>query len=104
MNRTYITDLTHYLDDTGEVPQGIPSEARQLASFLGLIVDAVTSRFPETESGIQTGIRCRGSGCKGMIVAELAHYNEPVRWHCLECGDRGTISNWQKTKWDNVGS
>jgi hypothetical protein len=104
MNRTYVTDLMHYLDDTGEVPQGIPTEARQLASFLGLIVDAVTSRFAETESGIQTAIRCRARGCQGMIIAALADYKEPVHWHCPKCGDRGTISNWQKTKWDNVGS
>jgi len=104
MNQTYVTDLTHYLDDVGEVVQRIPTEARQLASFLALIVDAVTSRFPQTHSGIETGIRCRGSGCKGMIIAALAHYEEPVHWHCLECGDNGTISNWQGTKWDNVGS
>lgn len=104
MSQTYITDLTHYLDDTGEVPQGIPTEARQLASFLGLIVDAVTSRFPETESGIETGIRCRGSGCQAMIIAALDRYEDPVHWHCIECGDNGTISNWQTTKWDNVRS
>lgn len=103
MNRAYITDLTHYLDDTGEVVQGIPAEARQLASFLVLIVDAVTSQFPRTEFGIETGIRCRSSGCQGMIDAALSHYEEPVRWQCLECRDNGTISNWQRTKWDNVG-
>jgi hypothetical protein len=104
MSRTYVTDLTHYLDEAGDIPQGIPAEARQLASFLALIVDAVTSRSPDDESETETGIRCRGSRCHGTILAALTHYEEPVKWHCPECGDKGVISNWQRTKWDNVGS
>ena len=41
MPGTYVTDLRHYLDDDGELAD-MPAEAKQLASFLVLIVDAVT--------------------------------------------------------------
>jgi hypothetical protein len=30
---TYVTDITHYVDDQGEVSAEMPREARQLASF-----------------------------------------------------------------------
>lgn len=102
MNQTYVTDLTHFLDDHGEVPKEAPAHIRQMASFLALIVDSVTSQIPETTSGIETGIRCRSTGCQGLIVASVDDYESPVNWDCMECGDRGTISNWQTTKWDNV--
>ena len=42
MSGTYVTDITHYLDDEGELPEEMPGPARKLASFLVLLIDAVT--------------------------------------------------------------
>ncbi len=102
MDGAYITNLTHFLDDKGEIPKQIPREARELASFLALIVDKVTSDFLTTDNGIDTGIRCRSKGCMGEIIGALDGIDEPVHWYCLDCGHNGVISNWQRSKWDNT--
>lgn len=102
MPQTYITDMTHFLDASGEIPADIPKEGRELASFLALIVDEVTSAFPDSDCGVDTGIRCRTKGCPGQIVGALDDLGEPIHWCCIECGHSGVVSNWQKTKWDNT--
>ena len=45
MSGTYVTDITHYLDDDGELPTELPSPARKLASFLVLVIDEVTQQL-----------------------------------------------------------
>ena len=35
----YLTDITHYLDDKGELPAEMPGPAHRLASFLVLVID-----------------------------------------------------------------
>jgi len=98
----YITDLTHFLDKTGNIPKNIPKEARNLASFLALIVDEVTRCFPRTGKGIETSIKCFKPTCNANVIAALDIYDSPVKWHCPNCGNTGTISNWQNLKWDNT--
>lgn len=99
---SYITDLRHFLDEAGEIPAVLPREARELASFLALVVDAVTTSFPEQRWSIETGIRCRTPGCSGEIIGALDSTSDPVHWHCLECGTDGTIRGWRESRWDNV--
>ena len=98
----YVTDLTHFLDGKGDIPVGMPREARELASFFALIVDSVTSVFPTTDGGVGTGIRCHSTGCQGKIIGTLDRRDGPVGWYCPACGDGGTIANWQGTRWDNT--
>jgi len=38
----YISNLTHSLDEQGNIPKQIPKEAREMANFLALVVDATT--------------------------------------------------------------
>ncbi len=99
---SYITDLRHFLDEEGEIPSSIPKPARELASFLVLVVDAVTTPFPEQKWSIETGITCRTPGCSGEIIGALDSVDEPVHWYCLECGEDGTISAWRESRWNNV--
>ena len=49
---TYVTDITHYLDDQGEVSAEMPREARQLASFLVLVIDAASRNVPSDNQDI----------------------------------------------------
>jgi len=42
MDGTYVTDITHYLDDSGEIGT-TPSPAKKPASFLALVIDSTTS-------------------------------------------------------------
>ena len=70
----YITNLTHFLDNTGNIPKSIPKEARNLASFLALVVDDVTRYFPRTDKGIETSIKCFKPTCDANVVATLDIY------------------------------
>ena len=102
MSAAYISDMTHFLDEDGEIPKAMPKPARELASFMALIVDQASSALPDTAHGIETGIRCRTKACEGNIIGALDDNISPVHWHCRDCGLNGVISNWQRTKWDNT--
>ena len=103
MNVTYITRLIHFLDENGKIPMDIGPEARAFGSYLALIVDTVTEQYPATDFGVDTGIGCRSTGCEGIIIGALDHYEEPVHWYCLDCGNVGRIWDWQGSNWDNTG-
>ena len=98
----YITDLTHFLDEMGNIPKNSPAEARKLASFLALVVEEVTRQHPQTNDDIQTTLLCFKKPCNGRIIGTLDEQNQLVRWHCPHCGENGTISNWQDTRWDST--
>jgi predicted RNA-binding Zn-ribbon protein involved in translation (DUF1610 family) len=93
---TYITDITHFLNATGEILADLPQPAAGLASFLTLIIEPTT----ETGSSVfdEIGLRCRTEECKGSILSRLE--SEEIIWHCPICGHNGIIRNWQSTKWD----
>jgi predicted RNA-binding Zn-ribbon protein involved in translation (DUF1610 family) len=97
---TYITDITHFLDATGEMSADLPKPAASLASFLTLIIDATT----ETGSSVfeEIGLRCRTEECTGSILSRLE--SEEIIWHCPTCGHNGIIRNWQATKWNHEKS
>lgn len=97
MPGTYVTDLRHYLDDHGELAD-MPAEAKQMASFLVLIVDAITPRAPA--NFVESELRCRTKQCTGMILARLDPASEEILWQCPLCGHHGIIHHWQNTKWD----
>lgn len=98
--KTYVTDITHFLDADGELAE-MPRPARRLASFLVLLIDATTQTVPARD--YDTRIRCRTSDCMGSIQASVPTRNEKIVWHCPRCGHNGVISNWQGTKWDQTG-
>ncbi|MHB1035035.1 MAG: LexA family protein [Pirellulales bacterium] len=98
MSKTYITDITHFLDEAGELGE-MPGPARELASFLTLLIDATTTTtIPVREC--DTHIRCRARACRGSTRVSLASFDEVIVWNCPECGHNGTIRNWQGTKWN----
>ncbi len=103
MEGAYITDLTQFLDEKGEIPKDVHRDAREMGSFLALVVDMVTIVYPESGAGVETGIRCRVTGCTGEIIGALVDPEEEIHWLCSECGHHGIISNWQGSKWDNTG-
>ena len=41
----YISNMTHFLDETGNIPDAMPKEARHLASFHALVVDFATKKY-----------------------------------------------------------
>ncbi|MCD6587140.1 MAG: hypothetical protein J7K88_01175 [Candidatus Fermentibacteraceae bacterium] len=50
---TYITDITHFLNETGEMPADLPKPAASLASFLVRIIEATTLTQLEADENIK---------------------------------------------------
>ena len=95
----YISNMTHFLDETGNIPKQTPSEARELASFLALVIDTTTKNSPFTLT--QTEIRCFEKGCKSLIKSEVMKENNDIHLVCSKCENERRISGWKLTKWDN---
>ncbi len=91
--------MTHFLDDQGNIPKQMPREARELASFMALVVDATTKTMPSTLTS--TEIRCFKKSCHGLVKSALSPDGKEIHWYCAECENEGVISEWQGTKWDN---
>lgn len=94
----YISNITHFLDEDGNIAQEMPKQAREIASFLSLIIDAAT--LPESQN--QTPIKCLSKKCKGTIQYERSN-PESIQWTCDTCSHySGVISGWRGTKFDNT--
>ncbi len=105
MGDTWITNMQHFLDTDGLIPDDLPGPAYRLSNFLGSIVQAVTSRKDQNLTSI--GIRCRRKPrrkpCPGEILALTDAENYfSISWHCTVCDDNGVISGWQGTIWDKT--
>jgi len=96
----YIANITHFLDDQGNIPKQMPKKARELANFLALIVDSTTKTMPSTLTS--TDIRCFQKGCHGLVKSAIRPKEGEINWYCPECENEGVISHWQRTKWDNM--
>jgi hypothetical protein len=99
MSKTYVTDITHFLDAKGELTE-MPKPARRLASFFVLLIDAVTQVCPANDH--DTRIRCKTGHCTGSIQASVVSRDSEIVWLCPKCGHQGVIRNWQGTKWDQT--
>jgi hypothetical protein len=97
-----ITNLQHFLDENGTIPEEIPAAAHNLALFLGSIVGWVTSH--EVSGDERTNVPCRRSPrrrrCSGIIYAWLGPDGATITWGCPTCHDEGTICGWEETLWD----
>lgn len=91
--------MPHFLDEDGNIPKQMPKEARELASFMVLVVDTTTKTCPQTLTS--TDIRCFKKGCSGLIKSALRPDTSEIHWYCPDCENEGEISKWQGTKWDN---
>lgn len=95
----YISNMTHFLDEQGNIPKQMPKEARELASFFALIIDTTTKILPRRLKA--TEIRCFEKGCQGTVRVEILPSND-IYWMCSRCDNEGKINQWQETKWNNI--
>lgn len=95
-----VTDITHFLNDEGEVPN-LPKPAMKLFHFLTRIIEAVSINVDEPL--VDVDVRCCDRDtkitCNGHIEA-WCNDERVIEWVCCKCSESGTISKWQKTKWD----
>lgn len=75
--------MTHFLNDKGNIPEEMPREARELASFFALVVDFTTKTKPSTLT--PTGILCFRKGCHGIIISTMKSSRQEIYWYCPEC-------------------
>ncbi len=98
---TMITNIQHFLDKNGEVPD-MSLEAQELVSFLSAIIEAVSTKYDASAAFADT--KCRtivnGKSCAGEIEVWVYAEDNRIGWECLECGDEGVISDWEGTPWD----
>lgn len=101
MADTWITDITDYLDDNGEIIAE-PAQARTLAEYFVAII--LMASFPEPEYPPEYKVPCRRRPGRKPCLEEIAAWVEPesedIYWICPKCQDRGRISNWRGTIWD----
>lgn len=95
----FISNLSHFLDEEGNIAKEMHKEGRQHASFLALIVDSATKDYQTSKKS--TEIRCLKKKCTGTIDIEVDTKDEVIEWHCTNWDEEGKISGWQGTKWDN---
>ena len=98
-----VVDMRHYLDEeTGDVPDELPTPALNLALFFGSIFGWVTNHLPHSDG--HTNVSCRRSPgrrrCLGDIVAELDSASGHIMWQCPLCSDNGLIHGWEDTMWN----
>lgn len=97
----FITNMQHFLNEQGEIPDSMPDEAKALAGFQALVVDAATENGL-TDLPILTDLRCFEKGCEGDIVIAAVLSENRIEWQCNECEMGGIISEWMGTKFDNT--
>ena len=104
MANTWVTDMRHFLNEFGELPEEMPSPALKLALYQGSIVAWMTGTNCLNGRESRTNVNCRRSPnrrpCPGEIVAAFEATSEAIAWACPLCGDNGRISGWEGTAWD----
>ena len=89
----YITDLTHFLDQSGAIGP-VKGPARAIARFH---VDVV-ARGSYTTANALPAPRC--FKCKKSAVEAARAHDDAIVWACPACRTEGRISNWRCSLWD----
>ncbi len=95
----YTSNMTHVLDERGNIIRQVPKEARELTEFLAMIIESTTKTTPTTLTS--TDVRCPNKGCFGLIKSAVKPMDEVIHWYCPICEDEGEIRHWQHTRWNN---
>lgn len=99
--RTWVVDMTHYLDERGEAAK-LPRRVARLAEHFGRIVSAVSVLPPGVVTTLHVPCRRRPGRrpCAGSVKGGVDPGDDGVHWGCPVCGDHGYIHDWRGTPWD----
>jgi hypothetical protein len=89
----YITDLTHFLDQSGAIGP-VKGPARAMAQFH---VDLVAHTSDNTSEKLSAP-KC--FKCKKATVHAILAQDNAVVWACPSCRIEGRVSNWRGSLWD----
>lgn len=91
----------NFLDEKGSIPDSLPKSVKKLADRLGGIVSNATI---EPRLNPRDNVTCWGklgkNKCHGSIDSSIDLNSMDIFWHCPECGDNGSISQWEGSFWD----
>jgi hypothetical protein len=105
LGNTWITDLSHFLDDQGRIaPDSGP--AFRLAQHLTSIVAMVSIAGSAVSQKYRVKCRRRPGRkpCAGKIDGYIDSATNEIVWWCPVCDDNGYISNWMNSMWDLSGA
>lgn len=96
-----ITNLKHFLDESGNLPD-LTQEGMDLFKFLSHIVEVATLAYdlPLTLVEDHCNAVVNGRICKSPIETWIDFDTNEIGWECLECRHEGTITEWSGTAWD----
>jgi hypothetical protein len=96
-----VTNIQHFLDDNGEVPD-LPPEAQELLSFLAAVVQAATITYGQPMTLLEDLGHpvIGGTSCTGNLEVWVYAESNEIGWECLECGEEGIVTDWEGTAWD----
>lgn len=93
----YISDITHFLDEEGNIPEEMPEKGKEFTEFLTTLIETSTREFPENIN--ISDLDC--SECGSDILTEIYDKKGDIHWFCPDCVNEGIITNWHGTKWDS---
>lgn len=101
MPDTWVTDLTHFLNENGSIAP-LSGSARKLAEHIVAIVAELSSELADIGGFEKVPCRRRPGRrrCGGLIESWVDPETGEICWHCPRCGDNGYIRNWEGTMWD----
>lgn len=101
MSRTFVTNMSQLLNEKGEIPDTLHAATKKRIAAIGSIITSVTKTGLSSKSTILCWNKIRKKRCMGKIDACIDSGSFFIIWHCLICGDNGSISCWQNTLWDS---
>jgi hypothetical protein len=96
--------MTHFLDENGLAPMGMPKEFYAMLDYHSAVVKAGSSHPGNIQ--FTSAIPCRRRPGRKPCGTYLTIANRPdgiIQWQCPNCGEQGFISNWQGTIYDLSG-
>lgn len=101
MTKSWITHLPHILNDTGNIPVGLPAPTFRLAkSICSFVAYATNFEGKDDEEFPPCFIMIEKKRCRGKVFPFLMIEEDNIGWQCKTCGTNGVISGWQGTLWD----
>lgn len=99
MPDTWFTDITHFLDESGELITEPLAAAKMAEYFAAIIVMASEIEYPP-EHQVYCRRKPKRKPCLEKISGYISPETDEIVWKCPKCEDWGAISNWQGTIWD----
>lgn len=82
--------MTHFLNESDNIPKPLPKEAREISAFFSLLLEETMKTMPPTFT--PTWIRCFRKGCTGLISTKVDLDNNELHWKCSKCKNGGTLT------------